>query len=47
MSTELSRRCFMAAGAAIAAPYIIPASALGKDGNIAPSNRITIGVIGI
>ncbi len=36
----------MAAGAAVAAPYIIPASALGKDGHTAPSNRISIGVIG-
>lgn len=31
----------------IAAPMIIPASALGKDGHVAPSERITIGVIGL
>ena len=27
-------------------PYLIPSSALGKDGSVAPSNRIVIGVIG-
>lgn len=31
----------------IAAPYIIPGSALGKNGTIAPSNRIVIGGIGL
>ncbi len=35
-----------AAGAAIALPYIIPGSALGKDGTTAPSDRIVMGVIG-
>ncbi|MCF6285591.1 MAG: Gfo/Idh/MocA family oxidoreductase, partial [Candidatus Hydrogenedentes bacterium] len=33
-------------GAAMAAPTIIPASALGKDGATAPSERITMGIIG-
>jgi len=47
-----SRRKFMkkAAGSAlgmIAAPYIIPGSALGKNGAIAPSNRIVMGGIGL
>ena len=28
-------------------PYIIPSSALGKDGSIAPSERITMGAIGL
>ncbi|MCA9416517.1 MAG: Gfo/Idh/MocA family oxidoreductase [Candidatus Omnitrophica bacterium] len=28
-------------------PWIIPSSALGKDGAVAPSERITLGVIGI
>ena len=28
-------------------PYIIPGSALGRDGAVAPSNRITLGFIGI
>ncbi len=42
-----SRRQFLAATAAIAAPMIIPASALGKDGAVAPSERINIGCIGV
>lgn len=38
----------MAAGASAAAfPYIIPSSALGADGNVAPSNRIALGFIGL
>jgi len=32
---------------AIAFPYIIPSSALGKDGNVAPSSRIVMGAIGV
>lgn len=36
----------MAAGA-IGFPYIVPASALGADGNTAPSNRINMGCIGV
>lgn len=49
---SLSRRGFlrrtgaMAAGAA-AFPYIIPASARGADGHVAPSNRITMASIGV
>jgi predicted dehydrogenase len=43
----LSRRKFLAAtGAAMAAPYIIPSTAMGADGATAPSNRINIGVVG-
>jgi len=37
----------VAAASALAAPYIIPASALGADGRPAPSNRITMGCIGL
>lgn len=40
------RKMAVGAGAAITLPYIIPSSALGKDGAIAPSNRIVMGVIG-
>jgi predicted dehydrogenase len=36
-----------ATGAVLAAPTIIPATALGKDGAVAPSNRITMGCVGI
>lgn len=47
----ISRRSFLnkavTATGALALPTIIPASALGKDGHVAPSNRITIGQIGL
>lgn len=36
-----------AIGAAALAPTIIPASALGRDGHVAPSERIVVGGIGI
>lgn len=40
-------RTSLAASSVLAMPSIIPARALGKDGAVAPSNRITLGVIGI
>ena len=47
----LSRRRFMGqtaiAAGSLALPTIIPASALGADGHVAPSNRITTAQIGI
>lgn len=44
---DMSRRTFLCGvGATLAAPYIIPASAMGADGNTAPSKRINIGVVG-
>jgi predicted dehydrogenase len=50
--TQLQRRRFLkttlsAAGAAVMAPTIIPSSALGRDGAVAPSERIIVGGIGI
>lgn len=50
--THIHRRRFLksalsAAGAAVMAPTIIPSSALGLDGAVAPSERIVIGGIGI
>ncbi|HWD18609.1 MAG TPA: Gfo/Idh/MocA family oxidoreductase [Verrucomicrobiae bacterium] len=43
----LNRRRFLAiAGAAVAVPTFIPARALGRGGNAAPSNRIVMGVVG-
>src|SRR5262249_13372334 len=46
-----SRRKFIAnsiaASASATLPLIIPASALARNGQIAPSERITLGVIGI
>ena len=35
------------AGLAVGFPTIIPASALGKDGAVAPSERITFATIGL
>ena len=32
---------------ALALPYYIPSSVLGRDGAVTPSNRITIGCIGV
>ena len=40
---DLLRR---SAGAVLAAPWFVPAAALGRDGKTAPSERITLGVIG-
>ncbi len=37
----------LSAGAAVMAPQIIPSSALGRDGAVAPSERIVLGGIGI
>jgi predicted dehydrogenase len=46
-SRSISRRRFLAVtGLAVAAPTFIPASALGRGGRPAPSNRIVMGVIG-
>jgi predicted dehydrogenase len=36
----------LAVGTALAAPWILPASARGREGRPAPSERITLGVIG-
>jgi predicted dehydrogenase len=48
----ISRRKFLkrAAGAAVGAigfPYFVPSSALGKAGNVAASNRIAVGCVGV
>ncbi len=50
-SKSIPRRAFLqrvtcATGAALTAPLVVPARALGADGTVAPSNRITIGFIG-
>jgi len=48
---RLHRRRFLKttiqAGAVALAPQIVPSSALGRDGAVAPSNRIVVGGIGI
>jgi predicted dehydrogenase len=50
--TTLTRRQFLRrtagiVGAAVAAPAIVPASALGRNGVMAPSDRVTMGFIGV
>ena len=51
MSNRLPRRQFLKStvslGAAVMAPTIIPSSALGLDGHVAPSERVVVGGIGI
>jgi len=47
-SKSLDRRSFLkAAAVSVALPYFVPASALGKDGSTAPSNRIAMAGVGI
>jgi len=47
----ISRRNFLktagTATAALVTPFIIPASALGRDGAVSPNNRINMGFIGL
>lgn len=49
-NSPLTRRDFLRraglAGAALGFPAIIPASALGLDGAVAPSNRVALGAVG-
>lgn len=50
-TADQTRRRFLAsaaggAAASFAAPQIVPASALGRDGKTAPGNRVTVAVIG-
>jgi predicted dehydrogenase len=47
--TNMNRRHFFksVAGTIVAAPYFLPASVLGRTGATAPSDRITIGCIGV
>jgi len=45
---SLSRRKFIRnLSTAVVLPYIIPASAWGRNNHVAPSNRITLGFIGV
>ena len=43
----MKRRTFLKTTAALAAPTIIPASVLGKNGQVVPSDRIVFGCIGL
>ncbi len=52
LSRARNRRSFLkasvsTAGAALALPTIIPSSAIGRDGAVAPSERVVVGGIGI
>ncbi len=51
LGTNVTRRRFLTRGlmaaSAVALPYYIPAAALGRDGTVAPSERILLGGIGI
>lgn len=47
MKSNKTRRNFLKSAAVFGMPTIIPASALGKDGTVAPSNRIILGGIGL
>lgn len=40
------RNAARAAGAFLAVPHIVPATVLGRDGAVAPSDKITVGFIG-
>ena len=46
MSKRLSRRQFLGAAAAVAAPTIVPASVFGKPGRPAPADKINVALIG-
>jgi len=46
MTKRVSRRQFLGAAAAVAAPAIVPASVFGKPGRPAPGDRIGIALIG-
>ncbi|MFH1269235.1 MAG: Gfo/Idh/MocA family oxidoreductase [Planctomycetota bacterium] len=43
---RLTRRRFLGAAAALAAPLVVPAGALGLSGDEPPSERVTLGFIG-
>ena len=52
MRTKTNRRQFLKRSAGIASaawalPYLVPGAALGKDGQVAASERITLGSIGV
>ncbi len=44
---QFLKKASSAVGAAVALPYYVPSQVLGKDRAVSPSNKITIGMIGI
>ena len=47
MPSLTSRRDFLKKTAVLAAPLVVPSTVLGKDGAVAPSEKITVGMIGM
>ncbi len=46
-ATGVSRRSFLSAASALAVPLVVPASVLGRGEDVAPSERIGLGFIGV
>jgi len=46
-STTTRRKFLKVSAGALAAPFIVPAAVLGKEGAVPPSERVTIGCIGV
>ena len=44
---EFLKKATVSAIGAIGFPYVVSSAALGKAGSVAPSNRITMGCIGV
>ena len=44
---QFLKRTAGVAVAAVAAPYVVPAAAMGAGGAVAPSDRVTMGIIGL
>src|SRR5260370_27349324 len=47
LSRREALRTALGTGALAASPLIVPASALGRGGGVAPSDRVTVGGLGI
>ena len=45
--SHLSRRAFLGTAAAVAVPYVVPASVFGRNGAVPPSEKIILGGIGV
>ena len=44
--SRMTRRKFVGAAASLVAPCLVPAAALGRNAFTAPSERVTLGVLG-
>ena len=45
--SHFSRRAFLGTAAAVAVPYVVPASVFGRNGAVPPSEKIILGGIGV